>query len=88
MAIPEGMKRRAVDVPIEHDEQMAAAQDTDGVPTTTRMRAMVAVWVSDASVRGQVDQVAAQMTADSVRRRRAGMAKARRGRWKESSDSD
>lgn len=82
------MKRRAVDVPIEHDEQMTAAQDSDGVPTTTRMRAMVAVWASDQSVRGQVDELAAQMTAASVRRRRAGMAKARRGRWKDTTGSD
>ncbi len=87
MAIPEGMKRRAVDVPIDHDDLMAAAQDADGVPTTTRMRAMVAVWVADQDVRGQVDQVAAQMTQASVRRRQAGMARARRDRWKDAPDS-
>lgn len=86
MPIPPGMKRRTVDVPEEHIEAMTKAQGVDGVPISPRLRAMVEVWISDESVRAQVDQEALRIWETTRRRRQAPLDAANRQRQEQAGD--
>lgn len=71
MPIPPGMARSTIDLPVEERAALNAARGEDGIDVTSRVRAMVRLYLTDESVRGRVDKLA----AEARRERYAGPAR-------------
>lgn len=79
--IPEGMRRRSVDVPLEHLDALEAAVEQDGVSVPTRLAALVQLWVTDATCRQQVAVIGQEIEAGKLQRKQAAAAIAQQHRW-------
>lgn len=67
MAIPPGMHRVTVDIPIATHEAMQDASLEDGVTIPARLRALAVLWQQDSQLAPQVAALAHQMRAAARR---------------------
>ena len=78
---PAAARPKSVVLPEEHLAALEEAKAEDGVPLSTRLRAMVQLWASDPVVRAQVDELAKKLRAQGTEVHRSTVAKARQARW-------
>lgn len=55
--IPSGMARSTIDLPVDDRAALDAARAEDGVDLTSRLRAMVRLYLQDEKVRAQVHEL-------------------------------
>ncbi|MDN5780294.1 MAG: hypothetical protein L0H96_25820 [Humibacillus sp.] len=75
------MRRRSVDVPLEHLDALEAAVEHDGVSVPTRLAALVQLWVDDVDCRRQVAVIGQEIEAGKLLRKQAAAAIAQQHRW-------
>ena len=85
--IPEGMRRRTVDVPLEHLDALEAAANQDGVSVPTRLAALVQLWMDDADCQRRAAAIGLEITAAKLQRKQAAALIAQQHRWP-SKDTD
>lgn len=79
---PKQPRQTSVSLPAEHRRRLKDAQDGDGVRVSTRIQAMVQVWVEDPDVARRVDQLAQEFRRAAQATHRETLGQARSARWK------
>ena len=72
MPIPPGMARSTIDLPVEDRASLDAGRGEDGIDVTSRIRAMVRLYLTDESVRLRVNQLAVEARRERYSRSSGG----------------